>query len=100
MNTKQQLSQTSNKNQNRETPGADSKAEIVNQWWDKLPPAEREFAYELGRIVRGFRERNFADIVGDVSKVKAELRSLMLRLATVYQNAFAQVQIGGPSPFA
>ena len=87
-----------NEDGNQESGAGSAKAQTVDQWWEGLLPAERQFLYELNSIVRGMRESGFAETTTTtgVENEKAKLRAAFQRLAVAYDSAGVQSPGGGP----
>ena len=98
MKTNENTNPQPNENGNQESDAGSAKAQTVDQWWEGLLPAERQFLYELNSIVRGMRESGFAEITTTtgVEKEKAKLRAAFQRLAVAYDSAGVQSPGGGP----
>ena len=98
MKTNENTNHQSDENRSQESNGSSAKAQTVDQWWERLTAAERQFLYELNSIVRGMRESGFAEITTTtgVEKEKAKLRAAFQRLAVAYDSAGVQSPGGGP----
>ena len=81
MKTNENTNHQSDENRSQESNGSSAKAQTVDQWWEGLLTAERQFLYELNSIVRGVVESGLAEITKPTDVEKAKLRAAFQRLA-------------------
>ena len=94
MKPNENRNQQTNENRSEESNGDISKAAMIDRWWENQTQDEKEFAFELGKMVLGLKENEFTDITTGTEKVKEKLRVLLQRLDAAYDNAGVQLSGG------